>query len=216
MTRIREEEECQIYISPIILLISNLAITTWGAPHIISGPEILSHTAGSLLVIGWSHHTSLIDTQRNSSVCLKSGNLRPTQLPRSQVLIKVVDNIHCLYHRITVNQMSVGPSMPVSCWALPAGRSTSTSEAGKLDVQWTATAIGRRSFAVPGREIWNSLPADLHLSTLSTVTFARCLNAHLFSSTEWYMPASHLIFLTAALFTHDIITIIIASSMLHN
>ena len=55
---------------------------------------------------------------------------------------------------------------------------------GKLDVQRTATAIGRRNFAVSGPEIWNSLPAELRLSTLSTATFARLLKAHLFVSTE--------------------------------
>ena len=33
-------------------------------------------------------------------------------------------------------------------------------------------------------ETWNSLPAELRLSTLSTATFARRLKAHLFVSTE--------------------------------
>jgi len=51
-------------------------------------------------------------------------------------------------------------------------------------VQRTATAIGRRNFAVSGPETWNSLPAELRLSTLSTATFARRLKAHLFVSTE--------------------------------
>ena len=55
---------------------------------------------------------------------------------------------------------------------------------GKLSVQWTATAIGRRNFAVSGPETWNSLPAELRLSTLSTATFARRLKSHLFISTE--------------------------------
>ena len=55
---------------------------------------------------------------------------------------------------------------------------------GKLDVQRTATAIVRRNFAVSGPETWNSLPAELRLSTLSTATFARLLKAHLFVSTE--------------------------------
>ena len=38
--------------------------------------------------------------------------------------------------------------------------------------------------AVSGPETWNSLPAELRLSTLSTATFARRLKAHLFVSTE--------------------------------
>ena len=48
----------------------------------------------------------------------------------------------------------------------------------------TATNIGRGNFAVSGPDIWSSLPADLHLSSLSTASFARHLNAHLFPSTE--------------------------------
>jgi len=36
-------------------------------------------------------------------------------------------------------------------------------------------------------ETWNSLPAELRLSTLSTATFARRLKAHLFVSTEWHV-----------------------------
>ena len=55
---------------------------------------------------------------------------------------------------------------------------------GKLDVQRTATAIGRRNFAVSGPETWNSLPAELRLSTLFRATFARRLKARLFVSTE--------------------------------
>ena len=75
-----------------------------------------------------------------------------------------------------------------------------SAASGKLYVQWTATVIGRSSFAVSGPEIWNSLPAELRLSTLSTATFARLLKAHLFVSTEWHVPAARLILLKAALF----------------
>ena len=66
-----------------------------------------------------------------------------------------------------------------------------SAASGKLDVQRTATAIGRRNFAVSGPETWNSLPAELRLSTLSTATFAPGrLKPHLFVST-----AARLIFL---------------------
>ena len=51
-------------------------------------------------------------------------------------------------------------------------------------MQQTATAIGRRNFAVSGPETWNSLPAELRLSTLSTATFARRLKVHLFVTSE--------------------------------
>ena len=54
-----------------------------------------------------------------------------------------------------------------------------SAASGKLDMQRTATAIGRRNFAVSSPETWNSLPAELRLSTLSTATFAQRLKAHL-------------------------------------
>jgi len=68
-------------------------------------------------------------------------------------------------------------------------------------VQRTATAIGRRNFAVSGPETWNSLPAELCLSTLSTATFARRMND--------VVSAACVILLKAALFTDFIIIIII-------
>ena len=81
---------------------------------------------------------------------------------------------------------------------------------GKLDMQQRATAIGLRNFAVSGPETWNSLPAELRLSTLSTATFARRLKAHLFVSTEWqHVPAARLILLKVALLINIIIIIII-------
>jgi len=69
---------------------------------------------------------------------------------------------------------------------LTGRRHLRSAASGKLDVQRTATAIGRRNFAVTGPETWNSLPAKLRLSTLSTRghQFARRLKAHLFVSTE--------------------------------
>ena len=67
---------------------------------------------------------------------------------------------------------------------LTGGRHLRSAASSKLDVQRTATAIGRRNFAVSGQQTWNSLPAELRLSTLSTATFARRLKAHLFVSTE--------------------------------
>jgi len=76
---------------------------------------------------------------------------------------------------------------------LTGRRHLRSAASGKLDMQRTATAIGRRNFAVSGPETWNSLPAELHLSTLSTATFAWRLNAHLFVSTEWHVPAARLI-----------------------
>jgi len=83
-----------------------------------------------------------------------------------------------------------------------------SAASGKLDVPRTSTAIGRRNFTISGPETWNSLPAELRLSTLSTATFARRLKAHLFVSTEGHVPAARLILLKAALFINIIIIII--------
>jgi len=53
-----------------------------------------------------------------------------------------------------------------------AGRQhLSSAASGKLSVQRAATTIGRRNFAVSGPDIWNSLPTDLHLSSLLTATY---------------------------------------------
>ena len=52
---------------------------------------------------------------------------------------------------------------------LAGRRHLRSAASGKLSVQWTATTIGRRNFAVSGPDIWNSLPNDLHLSSLSSV-----------------------------------------------
>jgi len=43
-----------------------------------------------------------------------------------------------------------------------------------------SSSLGMRSFAVAGPVIWNSLPAALWTATLSLLTFARHLKAHLF------------------------------------
>ena len=50
----------------------------------------------------------------------------------------------------------------------------------KTDNVRTRTTLGMRSFAVAGPVIWNSLPAALLTTTLSPLTFARHLKAHLF------------------------------------
>ena len=55
---------------------------------------------------------------------------------------------------------------------LAGHRHLRSAASGKLSVQRTATTIGRRNFAVSGPDIWNSLPTDLRLSSLSTATFA--------------------------------------------
>jgi len=53
---------------------------------------------------------------------------------------------------------------------LTGRRHLRSAASGKLDVQRTATVIGRRNFAVSGPETWNSLTAEQRLSTLSTAT----------------------------------------------
>ena len=92
---------------------------------------------------------------------------------------------------------------------LTGRRHLRSAASAKLDIQRTATAIGRRNLALSGPENWNSLPAELRLSTLSTATFARRLKAHLVVSTEFHVPAARLILLKAALVINIIIIIII-------
>ena len=96
--------------------------------------------------------------------------------------------VHKIHYKIA---MSAGPIAPPYLAELcrpvvhlTGRRHLRSAASGKLDVQRTATAIGRRNFAVSCLETWNSLPAELRLSTLSTATFARRLKAHLFVSTE--------------------------------
>jgi len=60
-------------------------------------------------------------------------------------------------------------------------RSTST---GLLQVPRTRTTIGRRSFAVAGPSLWNSLPAALRRPEMTLHTFRRQLKAYLFHI--WY------------------------------
>ena len=55
---------------------------------------------------------------------------------------------------------------------------------GLLSVPRTRTTLGMRSFAVAGPVIWNSLPAALRTTTLSPLTFARHLKAHLFGDRQ--------------------------------
>lgn len=76
-------------------------------------------------------------------------------------------------------------------------------------MQWSSPA-GSRNFAISSPETWNSLQADLCLSTLSTANFARRLKVHLFITTEKHVPAVSLILLKTMLFINIIIIIIIS------
>jgi len=69
--------------------------------------------------------------------------------------------------------------------------------------------IRRKNFAVSGPETWNSLPAELRLSTLSTATFARRWKRISSSALNDICLAVRLILLNAALFMIIIIIIII-------
>ena len=69
---------------------------------------------------------------------------------------------------------------------LTGRRHLRSAATGKLVVPQPQPLVAatRRNLDVSGPETWNSLPAELRLSTLSTATFARRLKAHLFVSTE--------------------------------
>ena len=64
--------------------------------------------------------------------------------------------------------------------AVAGKRHLQSTRTGTLSVLRTMTTLGMRSFAVAGPVIWNSLPAALQTATLSPLTFARHLKAHLF------------------------------------
>ena len=64
--------------------------------------------------------------------------------------------------------------------AIAGNRHLRSARTGTLSVPRTMTTLGMRSFAVAGPVIWNSLPASLPTATLSPLTFARHLKAHLF------------------------------------
>ena len=62
-------------------------------------------------------------------------------------------------------------------------RQLRSAEARNLVVRRTRTVglLGARDFAVSSAVVWNSLPAELRVSSLTVATFARHLKTHLFS-----------------------------------
>ena len=64
--------------------------------------------------------------------------------------------------------------------AIAGKRHLRSSLTGMLSVPRTTTTLGMRSLAVVGPVIWNSLPAALRTATVSPLTLARHLKAHLF------------------------------------
>ena len=81
-----------------------------------------------------------------------------------------------------------------------------SAASGKLDVQRKVTAVGRKNVAVSGPEIWNSLPVELRLSTLSTVTLKHDAWKRISLSALNDVPAARLILFKAALFINVIIS----------
>jgi len=65
--------------------------------------------------------------------------------------------------------------------ALPRVWHLRSAEARKLVVRRTRTVLGARDFAVSSAVVWNSLPAELQVLSLTVATFARHLKTHLFS-----------------------------------
>ena len=64
--------------------------------------------------------------------------------------------------------------------AIAGKRYLRSARTGTLSVPRTTTKLGMRSFAVASLVIWNSLPAARRTATVSPLTFARHLKAHLF------------------------------------
>jgi len=55
----------------------------------------------------------------------------------------------------------------------------SSTDTFSYTVPLTVTKFGERAFSVAGPSIWNSLPADIHMT--DTSDFKRHLNAHFFN-----------------------------------
>jgi len=64
--------------------------------------------------------------------------------------------------------------------AIGGKRHLRSARTGMLSMPRTTTTLGMRSLAVAGPVIWNSLSAALRTGTLSPLTFAWHLKAHLF------------------------------------
>jgi len=70
--------------------------------------------------------------------------------------------------------------IPHSTTSIAGKRHLQSARTGTLSVPRTTTTLGMKSFTVAGLVNWNGLPAALRTATLSHLTFARHLKAHLF------------------------------------
>jgi len=115
--------------------------------------------------------------------CLEDGELFKTvvcfviacfhdSLSANRCFVKYLLHIYCFIKSLIFCYVS---------WVHIAGkRHLRSARTGLLSVPRTVTTLGIRSFAVAGPVIWNSLPAALRTATLSPLTFAQHLKAHLF------------------------------------
>jgi len=75
---------------------------------------------------------------------------------------------------------TIGPTEALVS-SVASRRHRRSAEARKLVVRRTRTVLGARDFAVSSAVVWNSLPAEFLVSSLTVATFARHLKTHLFS-----------------------------------
>jgi len=83
-------------------------------------------------------------------------------------------------HMTNMVQKSVLLAACVLVSSVASRRHLRSTDTRKLVVRRTPTVIGTRHFPVLCAVIWNSLPIDLRVSSLSAATFARHLKACLF------------------------------------
>jgi len=131
-----------------------------------------------------------------TGTCIRPRDTDPSRI--AQAHARPVDTIQ---DRDAGQQMSVGSSTPVSRWALPASRSSHWTSTPAVSRFWqTRHATDSHSHWL--QELCWFRSCDLEQST-SWSTFLDTVHGAckqiLFASTEWHMPAAHLILLKAAL-----------------
>jgi len=96
---------------------------------------------------------------------------------RQRIRYKLAMTVNKCLHGLTPTYLA-DDCLAIS--AIAGKRHLLSAGTGTLSVRRTRTTLGMRSFAVADPVIWNSLPAALRTTTLSPLTFAWHLKAHLF------------------------------------
>ena len=100
---------------------------------------------------------------------------------RRRIIFKLVMMVYKCLNGLAPSYLA-DDCIPVA--SLAGRRHLRSAESGCLVVTRTRTELGRRSFAVSCATVWNSLPVDLRVHSLSARSFAQKLKSFLFSCHE--------------------------------